>query len=245
MGEVLAVLSGKGGTGKTSLCAAIATSLGSAGATVLCVDCDIGLRNLDLALGMEQPPAISFVDAMANGSAYGAGIHPDFPEVHLLTAPVGMTAEDVDSEGFGRMIRELLNQHAYILLDAPAGVGRGFHLAASLASRCILVAGADPGSLRDAARTAQILELMEKPWVRLAVNRVNPGLYAQMGCNVDDMMDTVGLPLLGLVPEDRSVPLAAAFGKPLILYTKRGAARACRNMALRIMGQWVPLMKIN
>lgn len=245
MGEVIAVLSGKGGTGKTSLCAAVATSLGSAGAAVLCVDCDIGLRNLDLALGMEQIPAISFLDAMDSGTAYGAGAHPDFPVVHLLTAPVGITAEDVDPKGFAKLIQTLREQYDYILLDAPAGVGRGFQLAASVASRCVLVAGADPASLRDAARTAQILESMNKPWVRLVVNRVNPSLYAKMGCNVDDLMDTVGLPLLGLVPEDRAIPLAAAFGKPLILYTKRGAAQACRNMALRLMGQWVPLMKIS
>ena len=117
----------------------------------------------------------------------------------------------------------------------------GFQLCARHADRVILVTGADPASVRDAARAGQLLELMGKNQVRIIVNRVNEKLYSTVKVTVDDVMDRAGLPLLGIVPEDPSVTLAAAFGKTLLGYTKKGAAAACKRIAKRIQGLPVPI----
>lgn len=118
------------------------------------------------------------------------------------------------------MMAEVRRTFDVCLLDAPAGVGAGFQMAARAASSELLVTGPDPGALRDGARTGEILELMGKRDVRLVVNRVNPKLYRSMGLTVDDVMDLVGYPLLGLVPEDRNVTLAAVHDRPLLQYAR-------------------------
>ena len=245
MGEVIAVLSGKGGTGKTSICAGIAACLAREGKRVLCIDLDVGLRNLDIALGMQDVPALAFTEVFAGGfDLSAAAVHPRLPNLSFLTAPVGLRPEEVDREGFFRLLSRAREQFDFCMIDAPAGLGTGFQLAAREADRVILVTAGEPAALRDAARTAEVLELMGKSWVRLAVNRVRPELYETMSLTVDDVMDGVGLPLLGIVPEDRNVTLAAAFGSALIFTTRRGAAAACRRMALRLMGVRTLIPKI-
>jgi septum site-determining protein MinD len=130
----------------------------------------------------------------------------------------------------------------FVFLDAPAGVEAGFKLAAAYADRCILVTGSGPAALRDAARTAQVLELMGKQNVRLVVNRVQPKLFKAMDVTVDDMMDTAGLPLLGIIPEEPNVTLAATFNCPLLCYKPRcAAAKAGQRIAKRILGIPVPV----
>lgn len=242
MGELIAVLSGKGGTGKTSLCAGIATSLARMGESVLCIDCDIGLRNLDISLGLTDSGSLSFLDVCAgNYSLDQATAHPVFPNLRFLTAPMNCDAEDIDQEAFHEMLTRAQKIFQYVFLDAPAGVDAGFRLCARYADRVILVTGADPASVRDAARAGELLELMGKRNVRIVVNRVNEKLYGAIKRTVDDVMDEAGLPLLGIVPEDSSVTLAAAFEKPLIAYTKKGAAAACGRIAKRIQGLPVPI----
>ncbi len=242
MGEVLAVLSGKGGTGKTSVCAAVATALAQAGSRVLCIDCDMGLRNLDISLGLSRLSALSFLDICNGGYGLVQSLpHPDFPTLFFLTAPVNCTAEQVDSTLFCRMLRHARQGYDYVFLDAPAGIDAGFQLAARYADRVLLVSGSDPASIRDAARAGELLELIGKTDVRLIVNRVNKKLIHSMAVTVDDVMDQTGLPLLGVVPEDMQVTMAAAFQTPLLLQTSRGAAAACRRIARRITGYSVPV----
>ena len=242
MGELIAVLSGKGGTGKTSVCAGLATALASLGEKVLCIDCDVGLRNLDISLGISQLGAISFSDVLSGGyKLEQATAHPDFPELRFLTAPVNCAAEDIDLKAFGALLQQARQQFHYIFLDAPAGVDAGFRLAAARADRILLVTGSDPASVRDAVRTADVLELMGKTNIRLIVNRVSRKMAAAMEQTVDDIMDRAGLPLLGILPEDPNVTLAAAFSHPLITYSKKGAAAACRRIAKRIQGYSVPI----
>ena len=151
------------------------------------------------------------------------------------------TAESVDADRFRSMIRAAKQEFDYIFLDAPAGIDAGFSLAAKYADRCLIVTGADPAAMRDAARAAQRLELMGKSDVKLIVNRVSRKLFSTMSVTVDDVMDTAGLPLIGVVPEDQNVTLAAAFGTPLISYTTRGASKACEAIARRLEGRHVPL----
>lgn len=242
MGELIAVLSGKGGTGKTSLCAAICTALARDGFRVLAIDCDMGLQNLDISLGMSDCCALSFLDVCEGGYRLDqAAVHPNFRNLSFLTAPVNRDAGSIDASAFAELMRQAREQFDYVFLDAPAGIDAGFELAARFAQRIILVTGADPGAVRDAAKAGSRLELMGKKDVRLIVNRVSPKLFSKMSVTVDDVMDGAGLPLLGIVPEDPNVTLAAVFGKPLIAYTDRGAARAVRAIAQRIQGRRVSL----
>ena len=242
MGVLIAVLSGKGGTGKTSVCAGVATALARMGHRVLAIDCDMGLQNLDISLALSDSGALSFLDVCEGGySLSQAATHHNFATLSFLTAPLNRTAESVDPESFREMMREARREFDYIFLDAPAGIDAGFELAAKFADRVLIVTGADPAAVRDAARAAQRLELMGKDDVRLVVNRVSRKLFSTMSLTVDDVMDNAGLPLIGVVPEDQNVTLAAAFGVPLISYTNRGAAKACEAIAKRLEGRHVPL----
>ena len=245
MGQIIAVVSGKGGTGKTSVCAAVACCLAAEGSRVLCLDADIGLRNLDLALGAPELSAFPFTELL-RGTVSPEQIpeHPEIPNLSFLTAPVTESAESVDAAAFRRLMLSLRERFDYCLIDAPAGVGAGFRLAADSADRVLVVSGSDPASLRDAASVSAILCDRPAGSVRLVVNRVIPRMFARMRLTVDDIMDSAGLPLLGLVPEDPAVTLAAAEGTPLVLYARKGAARACLNIARRLRGRTVPLLKI-
>jgi septum site-determining protein MinD len=243
MGEVITVLSGKGGTGKTSVCAALATALAEADQRVLCIDCDVGLRNLDISLGLTQHGALNFVDVCQRGYDMDfAADHPDYPTLRFLTAPVNFSAADVELSAFVAMLMAAREEYDYILLDAPAGVETGFRLATRYSDRLLLVTGADPAAMRDAKHTGELLELMGKDQIRLIVNRVNKRFVSAVGLTVDDIMDHTALPLIGVVPEDMKVPLAAADGKPLLLFGRRSsAAAACRRIAKRLMGHHVPI----
>ena len=242
LGELIAVLSGKGGTGKTSLCAGIATALAAEGKSVLCIDCDIGLRNLDISLAMADCGALSFVDVSKGGYMLSdASVHPEFPNLSFLTAPVNMTADEIDTQAFSDMLRRARKLYSYIFLDAPAGLDAGFRLCAAHADRIILVTNPEPSAIRDAASTGHRLEMMGKTQIRIVVNRVRKKLLDVTKRTVDDVMDDAGLPLLGVVPEDENVTLAAAFEKPLLKYTRKGAAAACRRIAKRILGLSEPV----
>jgi septum site-determining protein MinD len=242
MGELIAVLSGKGGTGKTSLCAGIATALAQMGEKVLCIDCDVGLRNLDISLALYDSDALSFVDVYRGSYKLSqASVHSEYPNLSFLTAPVNLQAEDVDKQAFGEMLRQARKEFSYVFLDAPAGLDAGFQLCATHADRVILVTNPEPSAIRDAARTGQRLELMKKNQVRIIVNRVKRKLLDVTKRTIDDVMDESGLPLLGVVPEDENVTLAAAFETPLLKYTRKGAAAACKRIAKRIQGLPVPI----
>ena len=245
MGEVLVITSGKGGTGKTTLCAGIATCMAAMGQKVLAVDCDIGLNNLDIALGMTDCATISFLDVMMeNHYLSDAPSHPVIPGLQLLTAPTKTRAGLVDDVIFGRLIEEASEIYDWVLLDAPAGIGYGFDLATAFANRAILVATADAGSLRDAQQTAAILTERGMKTIQLVVNRVTRRLLRTVRSNIDDIMDQVGLPLLGLVPEDQVVPAAASDGEALVLQSRKGAAMACLRISRRLLNMDAPLMHI-
>ena len=243
MGEIFAVLSGKGGTGKTSVCAGIATALAGEGKAVLCIDCDVGLRNLDISLGISDSSALSFLDVSEGGYPLPhAARHPDYPMLAFLTAPMNRPVENIDQSAFAAMLRSARGEFDYIFLDAPAGVDAGFRLVSAVADRFLLVTGSGPAAVRDAARVGELLELIGKLDVRLIVNRVDRELLSTVKVTIDDVMDNAGLPLGGIVPEDPHVTLAATFGQPLLKYAKRcSAAKAYRNIAKRIQGFHQPI----
>ena len=243
MGEVLAVLSGKGGTGKTSVCAGIATALAESGLRVLCIDCDVGLRNLDISLGLPDSGGLSFLDVCSGGySLEHAQQHPDYPNLIFLTAPMNCGVEEIKADAFGQMLRSARRIFDYIFLDAPAGVDAGFRLVTECADRFLVVTGAGPAAVRDASRVSDLLELAGKRNVRLVVNRVDREMLSAVRITIDDVMDSSGLPLMGVVLEDPNVTLAASFGKPLLKYARRSdAAKAFRRIANRIQGFAEPM----
>ena len=244
MGQVLAVISGKGGTGKTTLSAGIAACLAAEGRRVLAIDLDIGLRNLDISLGMSECAPLSFGEILSG--VYDPSqitTHPEIPNLYLLTAPTDRAPEEIDPMAFQAMLDTLRQRFDWCVLDAPAGIGAGFRLATQAADRVIVVSNADPASLRDAGAAASLL-LDSAAEVKLVVNRVQARAYRKIKTTIDDIMDGVGLPLLGIVPEDFNVTLAAARGVPLVLQSKKGAAAACLHIARRLEGRKMPLMRL-
>ena len=150
--------------------------------------------------------------------------------------------EKIDTAAFGDMLQAARKEFDYIFLDAPAGVDAGFRLVSQVADRFLMVTASGPAAVRDAARVGDILEVMEKRNVRLVVNRVQRDMLKTVKLTIDDVMDTAGLPLLGIVLEDANVTLAASFGKPLLQYAKRcDAAKAYRKIAKRIQGFHEPI----
>lgn len=245
MGTVIVVTSGKGGTGKTALTGGVSVGLAQMGKTVLCIDCDIGLRNLDISLGMTDAVLMDFTDVMEGCCSLERAVapHPAIANLFLLTAPLSAPRAPLQEADFRALLSEAKQSYDYVMIDSPAGLGLGFQLATCGAEAAILVSTGDASSLRDAQRVvSQISSSM--PDIRLVVNRVVPKLLRRLGSTIDDVMDFVGLPLLGLVPEDPQVILAASSGRALLQTSSKGAAMAYRNIAKRIEGQQVPLMKI-
>lgn len=243
MGISIMVTSGKGGTGKTSLTAGVASCLAALGHRVLCIDLDIGLRNLDIALGLSDMAVMDFSDVMARRCPLLTAVTSD-PRIRglsLLTAP--LSPEGLDPAAFKAMVEDAKEYFDYVFMDSPAGLGMGFRLAMEAADRAILVSATDPSALRDAQRTVSEL-LGRVNDVHLVMNRVQPKLMNRLRTSIDHAMDTAGLPLLGVVPEDPTVTIAATAGEPLVLMTDAGAAPAYLNIARRILGQRTPLLRI-
>ncbi len=237
MGEVIVFVSGKGGTGKTTLCAGLAMALAARGERVLCVDCDTGLGGLDLALGMASTAALSFLDVLDGGySLENAQRHMDFSRLHLLAAPLNCQPDQCDFHAFASLVEQARNSFDFVFLDAPAGMDSGFRLAVENADRCVVVTVQEPAAIRATARMTQWLERLGKP-AKLAVNRIRPPAAKNLGLTVDDVMDQVGLPLLGIVAEDENILLATNHDLPVSgLCRKKGAVAAFDRMAQRIQG---------
>lgn len=245
MGTAIVVTSGKGGTGKTTLTAGVSSCLAAIGHRVLCIDMDIGLRNLDISLGMTDRAVMDFSD-VAEGRCTlerGAAAHPVIDGLYLLTAPMRLSPGRISPQQMTKFLKQAKDSFDYILIDSPAGIGSGFQLAAAGADRAIVVTTNDPSALRDAQRTVTELAKTLQD-IHLVMNRIQPKVLKRLHTTIDDAMDTAGLPLLGVVPEDPQVTLALGAGQPLVLASRKGAAVACLNIARRIDGQRTPLMKI-
>lgn len=245
-GQCIAVVSGKGGTGKTSFTAGVGSALAQSGRRVLCVDCDVALRNLDLALGLTDKALMDFTDVAQERCSLDAAAveHPDLSGLFLLTAPTRSWGRPVTEEQMSAMLNEAKERYDYCFLDAPAGLDAGFRLATCGADRAVVVATADASSLRDAQHTVMELHRFPTGRLHLAVNRVRKKMLRSMHATIDDAIDRAGLPLIGVIPEDDALPLYLNKGVPLLLGSRQGAAAAYRNIAKRLEGQRVPLLRI-
>ncbi len=246
LGTAYVVASGKGVTGKTSIVSGVGAALANAGHKTLCIDVDIGLRNLDIALGMTDRAVMNFADVIEGRCSLerAAAQHPALPNLYLITAPMAREALHISDEQMRAFIEQAKAQFDFCLIDAPAGLGSGFHLAAACADRAIIVTTTDSSSLRDAQRTTMELSDYALRSRHLIVNRVEKKLLRKLHRNIDDAIDTAGLPLIGIVPEDARVRLATNREVPVILTERSGAARAFTNIARRLCGERTPLMKI-
>lgn len=246
MFKVILVASGKGGTGKTSMTANVAAALAQKGHKTLVVDADVGLRNLDIVLGMSDLVVFSFADVALGivSLEQAAAKHHDLDNLYLLTAPIELPKLDEDK--ITNIITEAQDQgFEYVIIDSPAGLGDEIKLFACISTQAIVVTMPDTASVRGAERVARLLEQENIMRIRIVVNRVRPSLIRQgiMG-NIDDIMDEVGIPLLGVVPEDENVISYGSNGKCLIKHKKGGASTAFCNIAQRIDGVRLPIMRI-
>lgn len=217
MGKIIAVVSGKGGTGKTSFTANVGLALAALGCHTLCLDCDITLRNLDLALGLSDRALMDFTDVIAGRCTLEDAVvqHPKYPKLHLLTAPLSARPMPIAPEQMKALLDRIRQTYDYCLIDAPAGLGMGFHLASDYADRAVVVTNTDASSLRDAQRTVMELDRLGRGNLHLVVGRVEKKLLRSLHTTIDDAMDAAGLPLLGVVPEDPERPLCPEHRHPL------------------------------
>ena len=248
MGKMFIVASGKGGTGKTTVVSHVGAALAKRGHLVVLVDADAGFRNLDLALGLESSIVYDYSDHINGDSALDDILikSPVLQDMYFVAAPQSVAASDLDEEKTALFWQSLKNRFDYVLADAPAGMGDGFLFAAKYADEAIIVSLAETSSLRDADRVISALEELGKENIRLILNRIDPGMIERkIMMNVDDCTDVLGVPILGIIPEDRSVAESMLRGAPLIEDEAGGAGTAFRNIAERLEGKPVPIMEFN
>ena len=245
MSHIIAVVSGKGGTGKTSFSANVGLALAVMGYRTLCLDCDITLRNLDLALGLSDRALMDFTDVIEGRCTLqeAVAVPEKYPNLALLSAPLTRGELPITQQQMQDLGRQIREEYDYCLVDAPAGLGQGFILATAIADRVVVVTTPEAPALRDAQRTVMTLRRFPTGKIHLVVNRVDKKLLKAMRTNIDDAIDAAGVPLIGVVPEDEDIPYALNRGIPL-RECNYFAQRAYENIAKRIVGRRVPLMKI-
>ena len=243
IGKVIVITSGKGGTGKTTTTAAVASCLAALGHKTLAVDCDIGLRNLDVSLSMSDFAGTDFLDVVDERVELSDAVHehPSIENLFFLSAPATTSAADIDAEKMADFVAAARDAFDFTLLDCPAGIGTGFRLAAQNADTAVIVSTSDVSSIRDASVTAQQLADMELGEIRLLINRYNRRRAKQWRETVDDLIDSAGAQLIGIVREDISVPDAVSDETPLILYSGAGAAQDFLATARRLAGEELPI----
>lgn len=247
MGSTICVSSGKGGTGKTSITAGIASCLCALGYNVIVLDADIGLRNLDLALGLNERAVFDFSDVVLERATLSQALvpHHSISNLFLLAAPFGTDLPDISKEQMQALLKSISELCDFCIIDCPAGIGPWLDVIASVSDRALMVATPDNASLRDAGITRKFLKSRGVGDIRLVLNRVRPKLINKMrAVNIDDAIDLTGIQLIGIVPEDQTVIACANHGEPVVFHMNSYAARAYRNIARRVIGERVPLMKI-
>ncbi|MCL2045700.1 MAG: AAA family ATPase [Oscillospiraceae bacterium] len=246
MGKIVAVGSGKGGTGKTTSVAAISSCLAALGYKTLAVDLDAGLRSLDLALSMTDYSVADYEDVLSSRLSLMEACHehPLIPNLFFLSAPAVYSDDEIDISLCELMFSEIRREFDYCLLDSPSGIGHGFRLAHMDADLSILVTNGELPTMRDAERAADIVRELGVPELRLLVNRVRAKDYKMLQATIDDVIDTIGVSLLGIIREDKGIMIALHENTPLVLHGKRNAAYDFLDAARRITGEKVPLRRI-
>ena len=247
MSEVIVITSGKGGVGKTTTTANIGTGLAALGYKVVLVDTDIGLRNLDVVLGLENRIVYDIVDVTQGNCRLKQALIKDkrFEGLHLLPAAQTKDKTAVNPDQMRSLCGDLKKEFDFVIIDCPAGIEQGFKNAIAGAEKAVVVTTPEVSAVRDADRIIGLLEAAELREPKLIVNRLRPHMVKNGDMmSIDDIIDILAINLLGVVPEDEMIVVTTNRGEPAVLDSSSRAGQAYRNIARRITGEDVPLMDL-
>lgn len=248
MGEAIVITSGKGGVGKTTTSANIGTALALNGKKVCMVDTDIGLRNLDVVMGLENRIIYDLVDVADGRCRLNQALIKDkrFEELYLLPAAQTKDKHSVTPESVRKIVLELKAEFDFVIIDCPAGIEQGYKNAVAGADKAIVVTTPENAAVRDADRIIGLLESDKIHSPKLVINRIRPNMVKKGEMlDIDEVCQVLAIDLLGIVPDDEHVIKAANSGEPTVLNPASKAAVAYRNIARRILGDTVPLMPLD
>ena len=246
--RVIVITSGKGGVGKTTTTANIGASLAEKGHKVLLIDTDIGLRNLDVVMGLENRIVYDLIDVIEERCRISQALIKDkrCPNLVLLPAAQIRDKNDVNADQMKELISSLKDSFDYILIDCPAGIEQGFKNAIAAANEAIVVTTPEVSATRDADRIIGLLEAAGIKNPRLVINRLRIDMVKDKNMlSVEDILDILAVKLLGVVPDDENVVIYTNKGEPLVYKGDSLAAKAFKNIASRIEGVEVPLLDLD
>ena len=247
MGEVIVITSGKGGVGKTTTTANLGSSLALEGKKVALVDTDIGLRNLDVVMGLENRIVYNIVDVIEGNCRYSQAIIKDKCCSGLFLLPAAQTRDKtaIAPEQMKKLMEQLKPEYDYIIIDCPAGIEHGFKNAIAAADRALVVTTPEVSAIRDADRIIGLLEKNNIKKMDLIVNRIRIDMVKRGDMmSTDDVTEILAIPLLGVIPDDEQIVVSTNQGEPVI-GTDSLAGKAYKNICQRIMGTEVPLLKLD
>ena len=248
-GRVIVITSGKGGVGKTTTSANIGTALANSGSSVVLIDTDIGLRNLDLLLGLENRIVYTLVDVVEKRCKLKQALVKDKknPNLCLLAAAQTRDKSSVSEEELKDICFKLKEEFDFVLVDCPAGIEQGFQNAISGASEAIVVTTPEMSAVRDADRIIGLLESKEEiKSYKLLLNRVRPNLIKTNDMmSVEDVVDILSCELIGIIPEDTNIISSTNKGEPIVNNIEAKAGIAYKNVARRILGESIPFMNLD
>ncbi|MCI9017212.1 MAG: septum site-determining protein MinD [Clostridia bacterium] len=240
MGEVIVITSGKGGVGKTTTTANLGSALAMQGKKVALIDTDIGLRNLDVVMGLENRIVYDIVDVVEEKCKLRQALIKDkrFEELYLLPAAQTRDKSAVNEEQMKNLTEKLKEEFDYILIDCPAGIEQGFKNAIAGANRAIVVTTAEISAIRDADRIIGLLESSEIKNPELVVNRLRPDMVRKGEMmDVSDIVDLLSIELVGVVPDDEYIITQTNKGEPVIQNRKAPSGKAYIEIAKRVLGE--------
>lgn len=246
MSEVIVITSGKGGVGKTTSTTNIGTGLAKLGKSVVMIDTDIGLRNLDVVMGLENRIVYNLVDVVEGNCRMKQALIKDKRYSNLCLLPSAQTRDKtaVNPEQMKKLIEELRPEFDYILLDCPAGIEQGFKNAIAAADRALIVTTPEVSAIRDADRIIGLLEANDIHRINLIVNRLRMDMVKRGDMmSIEDVIDILAIDLIGAVPDDEHIVIATNQGEPLAGDSSL-AGTAYMNICKRILGEEVPLMNL-
>ncbi|MRH42979.1 septum site-determining protein MinD [Aquibacillus halophilus] len=247
MGEAIVITSGKGGVGKTTTTANLGTALALMEKKVCLIDTDIGLRNLDVVMGLENRIIYDIVDVMKKRCKLNQALIKDkrFDCLFLLPAAQTSDKSEITPQGMEEIVAELKQDYDYILIDCPAGIEQGYKNAVAGADKAIVVVTPEKSSVRDADRIIGLLEKEDIEPPHLVVNRIRNHMVKNGDMlDVDEIVQILSIELLGIVADDDDVIKASNHGEPVAFHPNTRASIAYRNIARRILGESVPLMSL-